>query len=234
MLDHLLPSPCLICHETTLTSCCVPCLADLPWVPHHCTHCRRAVPSPSACCSSCLINPSPYHYIVPLLYQPPIRQIITAFKLGEQEYLCASLASIFISRLTGLKPDVLIPVPSHPKRLWARGYNPALLIAYQIGKRLGIPVNDRAVRRVRHTAPQRLQKKEARETQLCGAFETVGLIHGLRVALVDDVVTTGATLRSMAQAIAPHASHIEYWAIAESPHLTLKSGKPSRETTRHE
>lgn len=231
MLNRFLPTPCLICRASTREACCDGCLADLPWVPHHCRICGRAVPYHEGCCAACASQPSPYRFRIPLLYQPPVQQIITAFKLREKDYLCAPLASIFVSWLTNSKPDIIIPVPSHRRRLWERGYNPALLIAHHIGKCLGIPVDDRAVRRVRHTPPQRLQSKETRVSQLAGAFEAMCIKPGLRIALFDDVVTTGATLHALATVCAPYATHIEYWAIAESPHLTLESKKPSRETT---
>ncbi|MFI4957163.1 MAG: ComF family protein [Gammaproteobacteria bacterium] len=148
--------------------------------------------------------------------------MFSAFKLGQQEHLCAPLASLFVSRFSNEKPDVLIPVPSHPKRIWERGYNPALLIARQLGKALGLPVNDRAVARTRHAPHQRLQKKRARTQNLTDAFEVIRLEKGMRVALVDDVVTTGETLRALAKVVSPFAANIEYWAIAESPHLELK------------
>jgi len=148
--------------------------------------------------------------------------MFSAFKLGQQEYLCAPLASLFVSRFSSEKPDVLIPVPSHPRRIWERGYNPALLIARQLGKALQLPVDDRAVARTRHAPAQRLLKKNERLQNLTDAFEVIRLEKGLRVALVDDVVTTGETLRALAKAVSPFAANIEYWAIAESPHLELK------------
>jgi ComF family protein len=152
--------------------------------------------------------------------------MFNAFKLKHQEYLCAPLASLFVSRFSGEKPDVLIPVPSHPKRIWERGYNPALLIARQLGKALHVRVDDRAVARTRHAPAQRLLKKHERLNNLADAFEVIRLEKGLRIALVDDVVTTGETLRTLAKVVAPFAANVEYWAIAESPHLEI-NGVPA-------
>lgn len=219
MIELLLPRACFVCQAPSRTLCCEGCMADLPFAPYHCLHCSRAVAQPNSLCKACVINPAPYHYKIPLLYQAPVSQMIGAFKLRQQEYLCAPLASVFVSRFSNLNVDRIIPVPSHPKRMWQRGYNPALLIARQLSKRLGIPLDDRAVSRVIHTAPQRLQNKENRHHHLSNVFRVNRLEPGLKIALVDDVVTTGETLRALTHVIAPFTSHIEYWAIAESPHI---------------
>ncbi len=154
---------------------------------------------------------------MPLLYERPVKQIITAFKLNKREALCLALAELFLSRQQGTLPDVLIPVPAHPKRIWERGYNPPLLIARHLSRALGIPVDDKAIRRCKYTPPQRLQRRQERMHNLKNAFEVVKLKPGLHIAIVDDVVTTGETLRAMAEVITPHVKSVVLWAIAESP-----------------
>jgi predicted amidophosphoribosyltransferase len=99
--------------------------------------------------------------------------------------------------------------------MWERGYNPALLIARRIGKLLNIPVDDRAVKRSRHTPPQRLQTKRDRSHNLKEAFQMIKPLPALNIALVDDVVTTGETLRALAQTVSPHVKSVVFWAIAE-------------------
>jgi ComF family protein len=132
------------------------------------------------------------------------------------------LADLFVQYLPleEERPDILIPVPSHPRRMWERGYNPALLIARRLGKALNIPVDDKAIKRIRHTPPQRLQTKRERQQNLKDAFEVVKLSPHLRVALVDDVVTTGETLRALAQVVGPGVKSVVCWAIAESAFFT--------------
>lgn len=208
---------CLICLAACETYCCPACLSELPFVRFHCLACQRSSKLPNSYCVPCREKPSYIPFTVPLLYEPPISHIIGAFKLGQQEHLCVPLANLFAEQYPtdAPKPDLLIPVPSHPKRMWERGYNPALLIARRIGKLLNIPVDDRAVKRSRHTPPQRLQTKRDRSHNLKEAFQMIKPLPALNIALVDDVVTTGETLRALAQTVSPHVKSVVFWAIAE-------------------
>lgn len=96
-------------------------------------------------------------------------------------------------------PDLIVPVPLHPRRERDRGFNQAALLAREIGSWLGVPVDRRVLVRTRPTAQQaRLGGPEARTANVAGAFACRGAVMGRRVLLIDDVATTGATLRACA------------------------------------
>jgi ComF family protein len=104
---------------------------------------------------------------------------------------------------TPLPADVLVPVPLHPRRQRARGYNQSLLLAREVSQRLDLPLAAGAVVRRRDTPPQaRAAEADARRRNVAGAFDgRPGAVAGRRVLLVDDVTTTGATLDACARAL---------------------------------
>jgi len=124
-----------------------------------------------------------------------------------------------VSEGDGPLPDALLPVPLHPSRLRQRGFNQSSEIACRVGRRLKIPVLRGACRRVRATAPQssRLNARE-RRTNVEGAFAACGPLDHLRaVAIVDDVVTTGATVSELARVVRRAGVHrVEVWACARA------------------
>lgn len=122
---------------------------------------------------------------------------------------------------TGLPPsipDLLIPVPLHPSRLRKRGYNQALELARPLGRRLGIPVRHDVLRRTRCTGAQTELDAAARVGNVRGAFALASLPAQRHVALVDDVMTTGATLAEAALVLlAAGMDRVDVWALARTP-----------------
>lgn len=116
-----------------------------------------------------------------------------------------------------LLPDCLIPVPLHPSRFRARGFNQALELARPIAAKLRLPLCPGWCRRVRDTAPQRLLDAAERRGNLRGAFAATENVRGRRVALLDDVLTTGATLHEAASALKKAgAAWVEVWVLARA------------------
>jgi ComF family protein len=114
-------------------------------------------------------------------------------------------------------PDCLIPVPLHPTRLRQRGYNQALEIARPIAARLKIPLEVHAVRRIRATPAQALLPLRERARNVRGAFFARTRFDGRRVAIVDDVMTSGHTANSLAQCLRrAGAEDIEVWVVARA------------------
>ncbi|MDO6443803.1 ComF family protein [Marinobacter sp. 2_MG-2023] len=115
------------------------------------------------------------------------------------------------------KPDILIPSPMFPARRRKRGFNQARDIAESLGKALSIPVDTGVVRRVHKVQAQRGLSREARLANLRGVFKVCAAVPE-RVAIVDDVVTTGATVRVLASALREAgAKEIQIWALARTP-----------------
>ncbi len=135
----------------------------------------------------------------------PIREAVHAFKYGGEHALATELGSL-VARLvardlaTGILLDAIVPVPLHRARLRERGYDQTLLLAEHVSRSCGLPVVP-ALRRIRWSGPQVELDRDRRAENTSGAFVGVaGSLRGLRVALIDDVTTTGATLRAAAAA----------------------------------
>jgi ComF family protein len=114
-------------------------------------------------------------------------------------------------------PDVIIPMPLAKKRLATRGFNQSALLARGIGRRLHIKVESHGLLRVRETPPQAGLNRAARLENMKGAFDCAQNLAGLRIALVDDVMTTGATMSDAARALKKQgAATVDAWAIARA------------------
>ncbi|RMG30610.1 MAG: ComF family protein [Gammaproteobacteria bacterium] len=164
-------------------------------------------------CGPCLQCPPPFDRVrAPLAWRRPVDRLVHALKFHERLELAAPLAALW---RPGPLPDALVPVPLHPARLRERGYNQAALLARAAGRRWGVPVLEPCIR-TRPTPPQHRLDAAARRRNLDGAFACAPLPAGCRrLALVDDVMTTGTTLRVLARALrAQGAAYIEAWVVA--------------------
>jgi ComF family protein len=122
-------------------------------------------------------------------------------------------------------PQLVVPMPLHARRLRQRGYNQAGEIACFAARGLGLRAEPRALRRVRHTLPQTVLPLGERQANLRGAFAAARGLTGLRVALVDDVITTGSTAVAAATALADAgAIDIELWVLARVARRAHHSG----------
>ena len=136
-----------------------------------------------------------------------VRDLIHHFKYRRQMHLRHRLARLLSEgfrdpRLAPAPPDLIVPVPLHPTRRREREFNQAEVLARLAGDRLGLPVSD-CLRRRRYTSTQTNFHREERFENLAGAFELcrVASVDGRRVALVDDVLTTGSTADACAGAL---------------------------------
>jgi len=137
-------------------------------------------------------------------YAAPLSTAITRFKYERRPELSRTLAPLLLGRvqLLTLPVDaVLVPVPLHPRRLATRGYNQAALLAQELARRCRWACEPRLLRRARETEKQVGKSRTLRLTNARGAFEPRRL-GPARVMLIDDVVTTGSTVRACAQALA--------------------------------
>ncbi|MCK0164243.1 ComF family protein [Marinobacter sp. S6332] len=172
-----------------------------------------------------MASPPPFdRAFIPWRYQYPVDNMIGRYKYSRQHKFARPLVAGLTSHLklvfqdqSNEKPLLLIPSPMHPVRRRARGFNQARDIAEKLGGVLDIPVDTGAVRRRRKVKAQRGLSREARLANLRGVFEVHSEVPE-RVAIVDDVVTTGATMRVLASALrSAGARNIQVWALARTP-----------------
>ena len=216
ILPVLVPSPCFGCegaireHPTRL-NLCLRCRGRLKRVrPPTCRLCgapfgARQVPD-SWTCGRCRRRPSSYDRLIAVWsYEPPLDAVLRGLKFSKLHWLGAQLAREIVWTLgsDGLGDHtVVVPVPLHWRRRWARTFDQAEAIARPLAAALGIPC-ERAIRRHRPTAPQTGIERGNRRRNLEGAFRPARrtALPGERVLLVDDVFTTGATVESAASAL---------------------------------
>jgi ComF family protein len=114
-------------------------------------------------------------------------------------------------------PDLIAPVPQHWKSQWQRSFNHAIIFSHEISQQLSIPIF-KALKRVRATPPQKALDKKARLANLQQSFHITDSLNGEHIAIVDDVMTTGATANTLAQALkAAGAGKVTIWVLARTP-----------------
>ncbi|GAB6066739.1 ComF family protein [Methylothermus subterraneus] len=195
------------------------CEAELPWLNRACRQCALPLSGPDLVCGACLAKPPAFDRAQALWrYQPPVIGAIYALKFHKRLELARALGEILARRLRLDSPiDCLVPIPLHPARYRARGFNQALEIARPLSKRFKLPLRPQLCRRLRDTPPQRTLSAEARRQNLQGAFEATADLSGRRIALIDDVLTTGATAHAVAYALKQAgAVWVEVWVLARA------------------
>lgn len=228
LLDGLLPRACVICGLAGgERACCEGCRHDLPWITNPCRRCGGALPPgrSSDHCARCAKPTAEISRIVSaLLYEYPVDRIIAGAKFRQRLDFAAALGSLLADYLgspVGVPaaelPDIVVPVPLHRRRLAARGFNQAAEIAAPVARRLGLPLCINACNRIRHTVEQTSLTGRARRRNLGGAFAARKKLAGLRVAIIDDVLTTGATAHAVAEAVMQiGAGDVQIWTVART------------------
>ncbi|MDR0479730.1 MAG: ComF family protein [Burkholderiaceae bacterium] len=219
-----LPSQCLICRAWPARPLCADCVGRFTPRTHRCATCALPVPEGVARCGACLHDPPPLdacHAAVD--YGWPWTVCIARFKFHSNPQLARTLAAL-LARAPAVtsaiaQADCVLPIPMTPQRIAERGYNPAWLLARQLAPR---KADVGTLLRTREAAPQRELSRAARLRNLRGTFMAhparSAQIQGQRAVLVDDVMTTGATLREAAHALRQAgAAHITALVFARTP-----------------
>jgi ComF family protein len=211
-LDHLagilLPGSCLLCGaDAGRGLICAGCRADLPPAPSPaCPQCGEATTHGERC-GACLKDPPAFARTVALFrYEFPVDRIIHALKYAHRLPVAAWLGDRLAAALADDPPELVVPLPLHPERLRERGFNQSAEIARALARRLARPLEIHAVERTRATPPQAGLPLKERSGNVRGAFECCSDLGGRSVLLVDDVMTSGATLRECARVLRLHGA----------------------------
>ena len=210
-IRYWLPNRCRRCLSKTHTriAVCAPCIDELPWLTGSvCLSCAAPLKSESSSitqCGSCLQQPSAidrswcaFHF------EPPIQDYVHGLKFSHHWETAHLISTLMADRL--LKTDVILPeailaVPLHHSRLRQRGYNQASLIGAHLAKKLNLGFHADFLKRHKNTNAQAQLKYKDRGNNLANAFSLIKPIPYKHIALIDDVYTTGSTLKSLANMI---------------------------------
>ncbi len=176
---------------------------------------------PSHLCAQCLKEPPAFsHARAPLLYGGAAAEALKRFKYGQKPHLSGQLAKLLTLDTTDkMLPDMVIPVPLHSTRLRSRGFNQSALLAHHVATRINAPFSASLLKRNRKTKSQAGLTRAQRQANLKGAFcvPKKSQIAGLKVLLVDDVITTTATVREAAKTLSrAGAQSVEVIALARA------------------
>ena len=215
MLHWLIAPHCLLCGQASLTSLlCPTCQNFLPKLKGHLCH-RCSIPLPAVgICGACLEAPPAFDKVIAALaYHFPADHLAHALKFQGQFGAAKVLAFELIRVIDPcILPHALLPVPLHPARLRERGFNQSLEIAKHLGKHFGIPVMTRGISRHKYTLPQVKLSEKARKNNIKDAFAVDIDLSGKTLAIVDDVMTTGATVNQLAQTLKlKGATEVHVW-----------------------
>lgn len=209
------------CPDNGRTGLCPSCRAELPWLGHACQRCALPLPvSAGLLCGPCLRRPSAVtRTVCALRYEAPVSGLVSAFKFHRSLATGAALSALLqevVLAAAGPVPDALLPVPLHVRRLRQRGYNQAVELARPLARQLNRPLLTHAVARQLATADQIGLSALQRRRNLRQAFAVGTTLPG-HVAIIDDVLTTGATVLTLAKCLR-HAGvqEISVWCLART------------------
>ena len=215
--------PCVLCGSMSRDGLwCAACDRALPWLDAaHCPNC--ALPTPGGeTCGQCLKRPPLFTRTTAVFgYSFPLDKLIHAMKYRERLALAHAFAGMLARRIDRNRlPDCVIPMPLHPAKLRQRGFNQSQLLAAGIARELGLELLTHACQRVRDTPPQSALPWKERKKNMRDAFCCDMDLSGKRIALVDDVLTTGASLDALAEAVQNRgAAEVSAWVVARTlPH----------------
>jgi ComF family protein len=221
------PSRCAVCGAWPAHSLCDACVARFGQAQHRCLRCASPVPDAVGTCGACVREPPPLGACFAAVdYAYPWAGLVARFKFSAEPGWAPALAGL-MRRIPGLdaelrRADLLLPMPLAPRRLAERGFNQALLLARQLDRDR---VETQLLLRLRETGPQAALDRRARHANVDNAFGLEPMraaeVRGRAVLLVDDVMTSGASLHSAARAVLQAgASRVAavVFARTEEPH----------------
>jgi ComF family protein len=216
--EMLFGGNCFLCKGKAEALLCAPCEADLPRLGAElCPRCALASPG-AAVCGRCLSQPPAYDATsAALAYAFPADVLVQALKFRGELALAPMLGDLLARRIADAA-DCIVPVPLSGERLRSRGYNQSLEIARRVAAVTGTRLAPELCERRRDTATQMDLPLEERAKNVRGAFHCPGIIGSATIAVLDDVMTTGATLDEIAAALKrAGATRVVNWVVARTP-----------------
>jgi ComF family protein len=225
ILRALLPLRCLLCGAPGANGrdLCEGCARDFPRNDVCCPRCALPLKTPAPLCGECVEREPPFAAAwVPFRYAHPLDLLEARFKFRGDLAAGRVLTELMIERAsveTPRLPEAIVTVPLHVSRLRERGYNQAFELARPLARALGIPVARTLLQRVRATPAQTGLDAASRRRNLRRAFAVSAASRmPAHVALFDDVMTTGATLRECARVLRrAGVARVDVWALARAP-----------------
>lgn len=232
-LNYLFPCQCLLCASSIKGALiCEGCYGDLPYLyaRNLCQQCSLEIVSDADYCGHCLRQPPAFSQsFIPFAYQYPLDNLIHQFKYRRKLTCGKALGQLLADylqhqgpeQLGWQLPELVIPAPMHWQRRWGRGFNQADILASYVAQALQLPLASRCIQRRHPTQSQKELTRAERQHNLRSAFainpKQLAAIKGKRIALVDDVVTTTATVRELSQLlIKAGAKDVQVWALART------------------
>ncbi len=227
---NLFPHYCIFCANkgSSNLDLCAACEQQLPWLTHSCSQCSQQLASSeknSSICGKCLNQNPAWAFdrsIALFSYEEPIIPLITAIKFQSRLVYSQLLAKLLLRRWRDFygeqqPPDCIIPMPLHPQRIRERGFNQALELAKPLAQFSKIPLLRQHCVRNKATIPQSsLGDAKQRQNNVANAF-IVPAKPARHVAIIDDVVTTGATVNALSTALrSSGVEQIDVWCCART------------------
>jgi ComF family protein len=220
---------CLLCSEPAdaSTPICTACETELPWLGDQCQTCALPLPASGLTCGQCLQQPPAFERVAaPWRYSFPVDTLITRFKHNAKWPFGRLLGELLVQFLQHRfeedlqRPDALVPVPLAAKRLRQRGFNQAAMLGRWLSEHLEIPCDETLLLRTQDTRAQQNLNAQARQRNLRSAFALApgATIAGRHLALIDDVLTTGATAQTLARLLMDAgAARVDVYCLARTP-----------------
>ncbi len=229
-IPHFLQSTCLLCQcrirhpksdSSSYFGVCHYCQADLPLIETCCQRCSIPLPVDLDLCGVCLSSSPAYDKtLCAVTYEYHIPELIHRFKTRHDNAVGRLFSELMLSRTQHetANIDCIIATPMHWQRNLLRGNNHSYLLAKKVGQELGIPLQRHLLQRHHPTPVQKTLSAKQRKKNLKNAFYSSAAVSGLRIAIIDDVMTTGSTMHEMAKTLKLEgAREVHCWAVARTP-----------------
>lgn len=220
--QEIFASRCLLCSDcikNSHLSICQHCISDLPWQVNGCCPQCGIRSIKGQLCGHCLKSAPAFDFTRSVFnYEYPLNAILQQYKYGNKLIVAELFGKLLADSISPASlPDVIIPMPLHPHRLRERGFNQAVEIAKVTGREMKLKLDASICRRTRLSPPQASLPLKQRVKNMRNTFVCDGQLGGLKVALIDDVMTTGASLNALAATVKKAgASTVECWVLART------------------